>query len=248
MVDLIWVKMPSSWVSRGILKENFSSKRTISTDIAALKIFMYLCLYSQPIKRKKPNLMYWLPKNLQSPTTVIVTQAEAALTYDDLCSGCALSRKLVSQGLKKLVSQELIVKEGTKRKIKYIIQGSLDSGWAKLPKRELIKINNEVGAFQAIKNRYEYERNSLKLFIYLLTVRNNRLNYTEVSRGKINKSTNIDLYHIDDCLGYLQGIGLIEKVEDLGYTVEPHNFSEKFKLHRYYVVGSSGLIKKEKDT
>lgn len=248
MVDLIWVKMPSTWVSAGVLRLNFSSKRAVSTDIAALKIFLYLCLFSEPVKRKKQVLASeWLPERIRHNTTTVVTQAEASITYDAISAGCSLSRKMVSEGLKKLISLRLIIKEGTTRKIRYVIQGSLDSGWAKLPKRELIKLNQEVEAFHSIKNRYDYERDAIKLFIYLLTVRTNRYHYIDVSRGKISQATGIELLKIDECLGYLTGLGLIEKVETQGYTTRGTHSIEENKLHRYYVAGSSGLVQKGND-
>lgn len=248
MVDLIWVKMPSTWVSAGALRLNFSSKRDVSIDIAALKIFLYLCLFSQPIKRKKPVLVFeWLPEKIRKNNTKIITQAEVSITYDAISAGCSLSRKMVSEGLKKLISQRLIIKEGTTRKIRYVIQGSLDSGWAKLPKRGLIKQNQEVEPFQSIKNRYSYERDAIKLFIYLLTVRTNRYHHIDVSRGKISHATGIELLKIDECLGYLSGLGLIERVEAQGYTTRGAYSTEENKLDRYYVIGSSGLVQKGED-
>ena len=243
MVDLLWVKMPSTWVSSGCLSQHFSSRREVSTDIAALKIFLYLCLFSQPVKRKKQfSIAVWLPERVVQNNTAIITQAEASITYDAISSGCALSRKLVSQGLKKLVEMRLILREGTTRKVTYVIQGSLDSGWAKLPKRGLIKLNQEVDAFQSIKNRYAYERDAIKLFIYLLTVRTNRYHHIDVSRGKISKATGIELLKIDECLSYLSGLGLLERVEYQGYTTGSSFSSEEHKLHRYYVIGSAGLV------
>lgn len=248
MVDLIWVKMPSTWVRAGALRLNFSSKRAVSIDIAALKIFLYLCLFSQPIKRKaQVRAMPWLPEKLIQNKTTIVTQAEASMTYDAISAGCSLSRKMVSEGLKKLLNLQLIIKEGTTRKISYVIQGSLDFGWAKLPKRALIKLNQEVEAFQSIKNRYAYERDAMKLFIYLLTVRTNRYQHIDVSRGQICQATGIELLKIDESLSYLTGLGLIERVEPQGYTTGGTYSTEENRLHRYYVIGSGGLVQKGED-
>ncbi|RCU45677.1 hypothetical protein DU002_14550 [Corallincola holothuriorum] len=246
MADLLWVKMPSSWVTDEKLASSFSSKASVSKDIAALKIFLYMCLFANPIKRRRvTSPVFYLPERLMRFEEV--TQAEAQLTYDDICEGCSLSRKLVRDGLRKLIEIRLVVKEGTTRKIRYVVQGSLDSGWAKLPKRELIKLDNKVAAFHAIKNRYEHERNALKLFIYLLTVRTNRFKHIDVSRNAISKATGIDLYQIDDSLGFLQGIGLIEDIKSKGYLARASQHSEGYKLHRYFLVGSAGLVGKGGD-
>ena len=245
MTDSLWVKMPSYWIANGSLSRDFSSSKNISTDIAALKIFVYMCLFGNPVKRRKSlQEAHWAHKNLSNAE--IITQAEVYLTYDQISEGCSLSRKLVSLGLSKLIDNNLIKKEGTTKKIRYIVQGSLDSGWAKLPKRDLIKVNLEVTAFLSIKNRYSYERDALKLFLYLLTIRKNGFAYVDVSRGKISVATGIDVYHIDESLGYLQGIGIIDKVSSKGYLLSATENSEIHKLHRYYVVGSSGLILKSR--
>jgi DNA-binding transcriptional ArsR family regulator len=218
VADMLWVKMPSNWITSGALKSNFSSNSSMTTDISALKLYMYLCLFSIPITRRKtlsvakflPDTPYWRLRDE-------VTLAEAKLTYDDLTKGCGLSRSLVSRGLRKLVDLKLITKEGTTRKINYVIQGSLDAGWCKLPKRQLVKIEQQVSSFQAIKNRYHHERDALKVFMYLLTIRTNRYQHVDVSRGKISVSTGVDLYHIEESLAFLLGVGLLEEVKSKGY-------------------------------
>lgn len=241
MVELLWVKMPSFWITNGSMATDFSSSRHVSTDIAALKVYIYLCLYATPVKRAhKLTYLALLPKKARAMD--VVTQAECCLTYDDIAEGCFLSRKLISAGLKKLIEKGMILKEGTTRKPRYIIQGSFDFGWAKLPKRGLIKVNHEIAAFGSMKNRYKYERDALKLFLYLLSIRANTFSYVDVSRGTISNSTGVELFEIDNSLGYLQGIGLLEEVKDKGTVLNSNHFEEKSRLHRYYVVSSSGLV------
>lgn len=53
MSNLLWVKMPSYWITAGQLNKDFSSK-AISEDIAALKIYICLCLYAEIVQRKRP--------------------------------------------------------------------------------------------------------------------------------------------------------------------------------------------------
>ena len=163
------------------------------------------------------------------------------MTYDQLTEGCGLSRLLVSRGLQKLKALNLINKEGTTRKITYVIQGGLYSGWCKLPKRHLVKLEHKISSFCALKNRYKHERDALKIFMYLLTVRTNRHEYVDVSRGKISNRTGVDLYDINKSLAFLTGIGLLDEVENKGYINNSPDFSDKYKLHRYFVVNSGAL-------
>jgi hypothetical protein len=206
-------------------------------------------MFSSPITRRKtPNVAKFLPDSPYWHRRSEVTLAEANITYDDLTKGCCLSRLLVSRGLKKLVALNLIGKEGTTRKINYVIQGSLDTGWCKLPKRQLVKIEHEVSSFQAIKNRYHHERDALKVFMYLLTVRTNRFQHVDVSRGKISSSTGVDVYHIEESLAFLLGVGLLDEVKSKGYIRNAPEYVDKYKLHRYFVVGSGTLNLPRKPT
>lgn len=246
---MLWVKMPSRWITSGMLRDNFSSNSNTSTDIAALKLYMYLCMFSRPVIRRKtpllamlqPDKPYWHQKDE-------ITLSEANITYDELTIGCGLSRLLVSRGMKKLIDLKLVSKEGTTRKINYVIQGSLDTGWCKLPKRQLVKIEHQISSFHAIKNRYQHERDAIKVFMYLLTIRTNRFQHVDVSRGKISISTGVDLYHIEESLAFLQGIGLLEQVKSKGYIKNAPDQVDKFRLHRYFVIGSGALNLPKKPT
>ena len=235
--------MPSTWITSGkILESSFSSNSGVSTDIAALKLYMYLCMFSSPVTRKKTDEIDFLSHPSQHKQYEReITLAEACLTYDQLTEGCGLSRLLVSRGLKKLKASSLISKEGTIRKITYVIQGGLDSGWCKLPKRPLVKLEHKVSSFCALKNRYKHERDALKIFMYLLTVRKNSYEYVDVSRGKISKTTGVDLHDIDKSIAFLTGIGLLDEIVSKGYIKGCSDFLDKNKLHRYFVVNSGAL-------
>ena len=241
MSDMLWVKMPTTWVTEGVMKDQFSSLKFISADISALKIYMYLCLYSIPVTvRMNGNLdakFYPITARLSD----CITSAESKVTYDDIGNACSLSRKLISDGLKRLYSIGMVQKKGSTRKVIYAIQGSLNSGWAKLPKRELIKLNCQIEAFHSIKNRYSHERDGLKVYIYLLAIRTNKFQNVDVSKLKIMQATGVDVYSIDKAVSYLIGIGLLSEVIYQGYKKGSRHYDEKSKLYRYFVMGSSAL-------
>lgn len=244
MSDLLWVKMPSLWIIDGAMAKNFSVEKYISTDIASLKIYMYLCLFAQPIKHSKiikvPDSQSTDGEDKIQKIEEVVLTSEC--TYDQISEGCGLSRLLVSRGLKKLISTGLILNSGGTRKKRYQIKGEVNRNWCKLPKRNVVGLDKKIAPFRALKNRYKHELEALKLFLYLISIRPNSEKYTDVSKEKIITATNIDLYDIDSAVKLLLGIGMLEEVKNRGYT-KGFNFTngEKYKLARYFVISSDIL-------
>lgn len=241
MSSLLWVKMPSHWINEGSLNRDFSSN-TISEDIAALKIYVCLCLFADVIQRKN------VPQKTKDifalhPPESIKEQFEANLTYDQISESTSLSRLMVSNGLKKLVKTNLIEKKGTTRKITYVIKGLTNRAWCKLPKKELIKKDNVISVFSPFKQRYKHERDALKLFLYLLAVRTNSKQHVDLSRGKISIKTGIPTSELNSALSFLTGVGLLKNIKSLGYVARPksNTLSENDKLHRYWVTGCESL-------
>jgi hypothetical protein len=242
--DLLWVKMPSKWISDGSMAKNFSVEKNISTDIASLKIYMYLCLFAQPIKHSKITKVpgYLSPDGEDKVQKIEEVVLTSECTYDQISDGCGLSRLLVSRGLKKLISTGLILNSGGTRKKIYQIKGEVNRNWCKLPKRKLVALDRKIGPFRALKNRYQHELEALKLFLYLISIRPNSEKYTDVSKEKIIVATSIDLYDIDSAVKLLLGIGMLENVKSRGYTKGfDSSHAEKYKLARYFVI-SSGML------
>jgi hypothetical protein len=234
MSGMLWAKMPSKWISAGELNEKFSSNK-LSTDISALKIYICLCLFSQEIQRKKIHNMLTIHEST-------ILQFEACVTYDQLTESASLSRLMVSKGLNKLVECNLIKREGTRRKIIYIIVGTPGRGWCKLPKHELIKKDFQISAFCGFTQRYKHERDALKIFIYLLSIRSNSKRYVDVSRGVISIKTGVEFSNLDGALGFLRSVGLLKNIKSKGYLARSKNKNlEADKLHRYWVVGCQSL-------
>ncbi len=234
MSDLLWVKMPSKWISDGTLSAHFSSKE-ISTDTAALKIYICLCLSAKIVTHSE----YLSVLAIETYRD----RFESKVTYDQIIDSVSLSRVLVARGLRKLVASKLIYIEGSTRKKIYVLEGTPKHGWCKLPKKSLIKKNDVISAFTSFTQRYDFERDALKIFLYILSIRTNSKRYLDVSRGQIYKKTGVKIDKIDGAFGFLLSVGLLEKTESRGYkkninSLEPMEFQ---KLHRYWVVGNSSL-------
>lgn len=226
MTLMLWSKMPSKWITQGVLRDSFSGGRSVSDDIAALKLFIVLCLLAKQVNRSSDSSMHDV--------------LEVRATYDQLTEMCSLSRSLVSRGLKKLLREELLSSSGVRTKTYTFTQG-VYRGWCKLPKRALVKNEEDIPAMKAFLNRYSHERDALKCFLYILASRSNSKTYVDLSRGMIAKQTGVSLDAIDGAIGFLQSTSLISKVEDKGFLAHSIRRDLAERLHRYWVIGSSSL-------
>lgn len=236
MTVMLWVKMPTEWISHGLLRSSFSGPK-VGEDIAALKIYLVLCLLSKEVQRPVPSPSYLKITGNVKMTGVL----ECSATYDQLTEMCSLSRSLVSRGLTKLREMGLINVEGGYRSKKYRLSGSVERRWCKLPKRALVHNEERIPMLSDFFNRYNYERNALKLYFYILASRTNSKRHVDLSRGVISKKTGVSLLDIDGALGFLQSIGFIAKIESRGYLARSQKISEENKLHRYWVTGNEAL-------
>lgn len=233
MTLLLWSKMPSKWIADNELKIHFSSTNMVSDDIAALKIFIALCFFSKEVD--------------SSAGQNFIRNFEAKVTYEQIIEMCSLSRALVSRGIKKLKSVNLVTVKGVRSKT-YILRGSTNGWWCKLPKRALVKNDEKMPALYAFLNRYPNERDALKLFLYIISCRSNSKRYVDLTRGTIAEKTGIVLDNIDAALGVLTNTGLMSIVEDRGYKAQLAR-SKKVssyadsgdRLHRYWVIGYESL-------
>ena len=223
MTGMLWAKMPSNWVRENMLFHSFSTPCNVSEDIAALKLYLVICLLSKEVSR--PTLG---DQNCK---------LECRATYDIFTSTCSMSRSLVSKGLRKLCSLGMISVEGGSRSKVYIINQCSDKGWCKLPKRRVFYNEESIPAFAEFFNRYQNERDSLKIYIYLLSSRTNSKNYVDLSRGCISRRTGVPVAKIDGSLGFLQSIGLVEKVVEGNFALKSNEPVSQHRIHRYWVSG-----------
>lgn len=217
-MDLYWKPMPYYWIRKdGVLK---SFKRNeVSTAIAALKIYILIVLTSN----KDTDGMY-----------------SSSITYDQITKTAAISRKLVSAGFKKLFEMNLIDFCGVRKK-KYFLIGvtylrmedirlcpqrtrfsSAQGYWAKTPNVGLIDEMGRITAFEAMTNRSHLELNSLKLFIYLLSIKSKGTVVISVSPSKIKSNIGISYPDIFAAIGFMQSIGMIYRANLGTNTISYH--------------------------
>jgi hypothetical protein len=237
MFDLFWVKMPSKVFKDDFFKIQMSSSKHITDDIAALKIYMYICLFSEtenilPSVDGDPN-----PKGLTSQ-----------FTYDVIHKKCNLSRAVISKGIKRLLTLGLVFRFGGVKKIYYVIRiNGSGGGWCKLPKKNILDENMCIRPFVAMKNRYRSERDSLKVFIYLLSIRRNNAEEVSVSLGTLSKRTGIAIKDMEEVFLVMASIGFLENIESNGnvrYRVK--NPGNELKIFR--VLGSRTLVRSKNTT
>lgn len=223
MHDLPWVRLPTAWIARGDLT-NFCAGQA-SMDIAALKIFIYLAHRAEVVIE-------------QNDLTKFRKRLEARATWSDLAEGAGLSRELVSRGLKKLIGRGLIEQVGTTRKKVYVFRQDVTSGWCKLPHAGLVGNQSSFPYLKAIKNRHDYERDALKLYLYLLSIRPNESDYSDVTDDKISKKTGIALDRILSATNTLNALGLLDSRTPYDQETEDNSFlisAENGLIYRYRI-------------
>lgn len=222
MFILPWARMPTNWIKAGALKDKFTSNINLAEKISALKIYAILCIKANNLNEEKYSCV---------------------MTYDSLMELAFLSRSSVSKGLKLLGSLGLIESFGVRTK-RYTIPNLYKSGWCKLPVKGFMKDDKNIESFKMFHNRYPHELNALKLYLYLLSIRDNDENFSEVSFKKITTKTGIKFQEISPALGFMNVIGLL----DGKYVLLPESstVSKYDSVVRYYLSNNGNLVNKDK--
>lgn len=214
-----WAPLPSYFIRyEGLRRMN---PRQPSKDIAAAKLLILLT-----IKLKTHGVNGWV-----------------LLTYDEMTEMAGLSRTLVCRGIRRLEQFQLIKSDGAKKKRYSLLLHESHKGWTKIPAGSLFDEAGTIRAFKTFHNRYDYELNALKLFLYLLHIRSNGDRYSYVTDATIYKKTGMSFSDIQLAVGFLKSCGLlIERV--VQPTDKPVLFLEE-NLHpyRYELIGSKYLVK-----
>lgn len=214
-----WAPIPAYFFRYDGLKE--LNPRQPSRDIAAMKLYILLA-----IKIKTHGIDGWV-----------------SLTYDEMTEIAGLSRTLVSSGIKRLLMLRLIIIDGAKKKRYQITQHQTYNGWTKIPARPLFNESGVITAFSSFHNRYDYELNALKLFLYLLYIRSNYNTYSVVTNAKIFQKTGMSYSQIHAAIGFMTACGLLvnRKLETEGGN--PLYEDENMQSYRYELLGGRLLAK-----
>ncbi len=186
-----WAKMPSFWIRD---KDNFpfpgmkwsGSKK--SDQIAALMVYIILVHHAEQ------------------------ATGLCSLTYTKLSDISGLSRAKISGGINILKQLGVIDLIGQGRNNIYKIENfEMHSGWAKLPAQGLYNSNYEkIPAFHKFHLRSKNELNAIKIYLLIVALRNNALNYTKIGYERISEYTGIHRNEIRSALSLLINLRLLQ--------------------------------------
>lgn len=132
-------------------------------------------------------------------------EGSVKITYDVLCQLIGISRNKLSGGLKVLQEFNLVSREGDGKNVTYSIIGyTSPSGWAKLPAKGLYDDSrSQIKLFKDFKLRSKAELNALKIYLVLLSFRNNKTLMTLMSYEKIAEYSGVQRSDIRTALSFL---------------------------------------------
>lgn len=215
-----WVQLPTWWVrdlteDSFLKKMNWSSPGKNSHNTAAL---MVLLAIASNVSHRETG---------RNP---VIGSVE--LSFSDLSEITSLSRKLVSEGLKKLVDAGLIEKNKDRRVNRYKLQiNESNLGWGKLPAKKLYDSRNEsIKAFKHFKLRSKIEMNALKIYFLVVALRDSNLNHSMMTYDTITKYTGVRRSDINGAISFLTSCELVRVIR-----VESDN-------NEYSIVNSYRLI------
>lgn len=212
--------MPSKWIQKGGLAK-FTGHCDIADKISAIKLFIIFCIKMEHGKDGRFT---------------------CSLTYEQLTDLASLSRSSIRKGIVFLESQGIIYSEGVKSK-RYIVNNVGVGGWCKLPMKPLMINCDEIEPFKILFNRYEHELNSLKLYLYLLSVRDNESFFSEVTVGTINIRTGIPVRGVRRAFSFLQTLGLLDSAEEvISGTCVVSPTREQETLFRFLITCGPDLV------
>ncbi|WP_455865320.1 winged helix-turn-helix domain-containing protein [Pantoea agglomerans] len=221
-----WVRMPSEWIREkrlvAIRWTDEGSPR--GHKIAALQLYIAISLTSED---KLRNI--W---GVEEPTKVKIYASSE--TYTSLMHITGLSRALISGGLDVLKNLNIVNVIPDGRKNLYEISGYNGlNGWCKLPQRALFAADGTITGFKSLSKRNKYEFYALKLWLYMLQVRDNVSPAVNASYEKINEGTGVPEKEIPRAYGLLLSMGLLTRVSKESDDDADH----KKTANAYYPIG-----------
>lgn len=202
-----WVRLPTRW----ILDEDNSFLKSLKWDAGERNSYNTASL--MVLVAIATNTSYRRTRKNPEIGTV-------ELSYTDLTTITTLSRKLVSESIKKLTTAGLIEKSTKKKVNRYTLCNlSNELGWGKLPAKRIYEENLEkIKAFKYFTLRKKAELNALKLYFLIISLRDNDSNMSHMTYETIMKYTGIHRGEISSAISLLASNDLIKviKVESQG--------------------------------
>lgn len=172
---------PNWWVTKdSLLKSKFRASAEVGVSIAALKCLLLLSV------------------------TIDFHSRSCRITYDEFERGTGLSRPMVSKGLKYLVELGILLSDGKYRPLYRLKKDpkKRSSAWSKVP----ILIRSVLPSFP---NRGVASLHALKLYLQLLSDRNNKSPHIQMSYDRIEQKVGIQRRNIKKCISLLVNSDLV---------------------------------------
>lgn len=188
-------KLPTSWVRKEYLK-NFGVEK-LAINISALKCYLALSLYMD------------FYKQLTNKTTY------------ELSDITNMSRPIIYKGLRKLEELNMITTNKLEHKHTYILNNiDEDEGWAKLPRKQMLAALKEMNNYRNRSTLW-----ALKVYIYLLSIRNNTSSCAQAGYEKITRNTHIQSVQVRPAIDILINHNLISinKEQNIYNKTNPPN-------------------------
>lgn len=205
MTMKMWVKLPTSWINAGGLKEFRWDRGKGGNNIAALMCLLVIAHYAD------------------SET------GEAAVTYDTMERAMGLSRAKISGGLKVLEEQKVIERRVEKRRSTYKVVGMDVKGWGALPAKSLYTSRGELRFLHDFSLRTSTELNALKLFFLFVARRDTQTNRAYIGYDKIEAYTGIARAKIHSALSRLVLLGLLH-IDYIPTNMSKYGVSNAYRL------------------
>lgn len=215
-----WHRVPSDIVLEALplFKWQWADGKTPAGEVAALLVYVALRF-----------MAHHEVVDEEHATTV------ATGSYNDLARATSLSRRLVADGLKRLVAIGLIQPMGSSQKRRYELLGASTTGWFKLPCQAIVS-EGVIQPFTKFRLRSKTELHALKLYLYLAARRDNHTPYSMAGYDVISKATGIPEGDIRKASGFLLTSGLLA-----GVMREPPLMAGKNTPNQYFLAGHQHL-------
>jgi DNA-binding transcriptional regulator GbsR (MarR family) len=229
-----WVQLPLWWVSDSedssfLKKLNWNNPGANSHNTAALMVLLAIATNTSHRQTHKNPII-----------------GSVDLSFTDLTNITLLSRKLISEGLKKLIESGLIKKSKARKVNQYtLLRTSSSEGWGKLPAKKLYESNLEsIKAFKHFKMRSKVELNALKIYFLIVALRGNETNYSQMTYDTITRRTGVRRADINGAISLLVSSELIRviKLESMKNKYATVNAYRLIGIDSYKHEGTSGKI------
>lgn len=179
-----WVKLPTTWINEGGLKNFRWDRGQGSNNIAALMVLTVIAHHAD------------------SET------GNASVTYDALGNATGLSRAKLSAGLSALEEQNIIERRIEQKRSTYKLIGMARSGWGMFPAKRLYS-GDAIRFMGDLNLRKIVELNALKLWFLFIARRGTDTNAANISYDKIEEYTGISRDKIRSGISFLVTHGMV---------------------------------------